>query len=94
MISFRQKFTECCGTREFPRGPPPLIAPFWHDVSTENGGNIFYRQTSDPLLLSSFQRFVTKIYSHPFNPHSIFVVTWDRVAPFSNFIPVCVTIGH
>ena len=81
MISFQQNFTQCCEPRDFPRGPPPLIAPFWHDVSTINGGNIFYRQTSDSELLLNF-RFYASVFSVTFNPNSILVVTWDQVAPF------------
>ena len=82
MISFQQSHTVCCEPRDFPRGPPPLIAPFWHDVDTISGGNIFYRQTSDPQLLLEF-RLAARIHSFTFNPDSIFVVTWDRVAPFT-----------
>lgn len=83
MISFQQSFTQCCEPRDFPRGPPPLIVPFWHDASTINGGNIFYRQTSDPQLLSKFHLYA-RMYSVTFNPASILVVTWDRVAPFTD----------
>ena len=83
MISFEQNFTLCCEPRDFPRGPPPLIAPFWHDATTINGGNIFYRQTFDSKLLITFQ-FYTTMYSSTFNPDSILVVTWDEVAPFND----------
>lgn len=89
MISFQQSFTECCEPRDFPRGPPPLIAPFWHDVSTSNGGNIFYRQTADSQLLWMFQ-LAARMHSLTFNPNSIFIVTWDRVAPFSDTNEVCI----
>ncbi|RMX59978.1 hypothetical protein pdam_00001136 [Pocillopora damicornis] len=28
-----------------------LVAPFWADVNTRNGGEVFYRETTDPNQL-------------------------------------------
>lgn len=82
VISFRYPFTTCCGSRAFPRDSP-LIAPFWHDVNTANGGEIYYRQTSDPELLTFFLGVFPD-----FQPTLLFIATWNRVAPsaFPNLV--------
>lgn len=58
-----------------------MIAPFWGDVDTRNGGTISYRQTTDPVLL---QRATTDVHraclSLQFRATWIFIATWDRVA--------------
>lgn len=65
----------------------PMIAPFWGDVDTRNGGTISYRQTTDNLLLlrayGDIQRqgcLHLAARSHLFFPTWIFIATWDRVA--------------
>ncbi|XP_048450359.1 sushi, nidogen and EGF-like domain-containing protein 1, partial [Rhincodon typus] len=59
----------------------PFIAPFWGDVDTRNGGEIYYRQSSEPRLL---QRASADINRHApslqFQAQWVFVATWDRVA--------------
>ena len=65
-----------------------LIAPFWADVdiSTPQSGNVFYRETSDPQLLSRAgsdilrdPRLFPEVDFSTFLPTSIFVATWDHV---------------
>lgn len=53
-----------------------LIAPFWHDVNTLNGGEIYYRQETDQELLEIFD-----LLAHDFQPTLLFIATWDHVAP-------------
>ena len=59
----------------------PLIAPFWHDVNTVNGGEIYYRQETDSELLASFD-----LLAQDFRPKLLFIATWDRVAPAASTI--------
>ena len=59
-----------------------LIAPFWGDVNTNYGGNILYRQSTDPVLLQRATDDVRRAFlgHQRFFATWIFVVTWDRVA--------------
>ena len=63
---------------------PPLIAPFWDDVNVVVSGTIFYRQDYDPSLAERLRREISAEYPEAelFHPSLVFVVTWDRVAPF------------
>jgi len=59
-----------------------IIAPFWSDVNTNNGGNISYRQTTDAVLLQRATDDVHRAFldHQSFLATWIFIVTWDRVA--------------
>ncbi len=64
----------------------PLVAPFWHDASTIFGGKIYYRETSDPVLLQQFNKEVKNVTDiDSFVPTALFIATWLRVPPFSSF---------
>ena len=69
-----------------------LIAPFWADVDVRlsRAGNVFYRETSDPELLSRARsdimrdpRLFPEVDFSTFLPTSIFVTTWDHVGYYS-----------
>ena len=83
-LSFGSSYTST-GPQTFPTFSPPLIAPFFHDIDIRNGGTIYYRQTSDPMDIISV---ITTLQILPnlliFTPTSLFIATWDRVAPFSS----------
>ena len=92
VLSFVQRFTSCCPPRDFPRGPPPLIAPFWHDFNPSNGGTISYRLTNDPQLLQLVHDNIQNFLSvDDFFPTILFITTWDRVAPFGD-TGVCIRV--
>ena len=59
-----------------------IIAPFWADVNTNNGGTISYRQTTDSVLLQRATDDVRRAFlDHTeFRATWIFTATWDRVA--------------
>jgi len=59
-----------------------IIAPFWSDVDTNNGGTISYRQTTDAVLLQRATDDVRGAFldHQRFLATWIFIVTWDRVA--------------
>ncbi len=68
----------------FPYLGIPLVAPFWHDVNTEFGGRIYYRQTSNPLLVQQFTSEVKDVtHFDCFAPTALFIATWLRVPPYS-----------
>ena len=62
---------------------PPIIAPFWDDTDITNGGTIYYRQDSDPVLAVLVQQTIASDYPEAvsFQPSLVFVATWDRVEP-------------
>ena len=59
-----------------------IIAPFWADVNTRNGGTISYRQTTDPVLLQRATDDVRRAFldHQRFLATWIFIATWERVA--------------
>ena len=59
-----------------------IIAPFWADVNTNNGGTISYRQTTDSELLQRATDDVRGAFldHQRFRATWIFIATWDRVA--------------
>ena len=59
-----------------------IIAPFWADVNTNNGGTISYRQTTDSVLLQRATDDVRQSFldHQRFLATWMFIATWDRVA--------------
>ena len=79
------------GIRSFTPTPFPItgvigVAPFWNDIDTTKGGDIFYRTVSDSKTLnqigsdvrSSFNAFTN------FRPSWALIVTWFQVAQYSH----------
>ena len=91
VLSFVQGFTVCCPPRDFPRGPPPLIAPFWHDFNPRNGGTISYRMTDDFQLRQLVHVSIQNFVMDDFFPTILVVATWDHVAPFGG-TGVCILL--
>ena len=62
-------------------GTNKIIAPYWGDVDTSGTGQIFYRQTTDPILLYRTSSQIQVAY--PFSPNvtitNLFIATWDAV---------------
>ena len=61
-----------------------MVAPFWADVDTRNGGEVFYRETTDPGLLQQATDDVTATYvdHRNFKAKWLLVATWYEVAFF------------
>ena len=59
-----------------------LVAPFWADVDTRNGGEVFYRETTDSNLLQQATNDVTTTYvdHRKFQATWLLVATWYEVA--------------
>ncbi len=69
----------------FPYSGVPLVAPFWHDdvFNTQLGGRIYYRETSNPLLVQQFNSEVKNITGiDSFASTALFIATWLRVTPY------------
>jgi WD40 repeat protein len=60
----------------------PLIAPFWTDINTNTGGQIFYRESSSSSDLSQAKSDIAKAYFGAFNPTRLYIATWDQVAAY------------
>uniref|UniRef100_UPI00398E4BCD alpha-tectorin-like n=1 Tax=Pristiophorus japonicus TaxID=55135 RepID=UPI00398E4BCD len=62
-----------------------FIAPFWADVDNNRGGEVYYRETRDAVLL---QRATADVNRYTpglkFQARWIFVATWDRVGYFGS----------
>uniref|UniRef100_A0A8C4XK26 NIDO domain-containing protein n=1 Tax=Falco tinnunculus TaxID=100819 RepID=A0A8C4XK26_FALTI len=66
-------------------GHRPFVAPYWADVDTRLGGDVFYRQSQEPELLARLARDLTPAVtsSEPTpKPTWAFVATWYRVSFF------------
>ncbi|XP_078360280.1 dendrite extension defective protein 1-like [Oculina patagonica] len=82
-----------------------MVAPFWADVDTRNGGDVFYRETTDPNLLQQATDDLKNNFflDHTFKATWLFIATWYEV-PFygasgeytskrNNFQAVLITNG-
>ena len=59
-----------------------LIAAYWGDVDTTNGGDILYRQSNDPGLLLQASTEIRSVFPQQgmFNATWMFITTWENVA--------------
>jgi hypothetical protein len=78
----------------------PLIAPFWTDINTLTGGQIYYRESSSSTDLTQAKSDIVKVYFSTFNPTRLYITTWYQVAAyggtsttFNTFQLVIVTNG-
>ncbi|XP_043926270.1 sushi, nidogen and EGF-like domain-containing protein 1 [Protopterus annectens] len=69
-----------------------VVAAFWADVDNRRAGEVYYRESKDPIIL---QRATEDIHSYfkefsTFIAHWVFIATWYRVTFFggSSFSPV------
>ncbi|XP_065916878.1 uncharacterized protein [Dysidea avara] len=62
-------------------GTYKIIAPYWADVDTRGTGNIYYRQTTDPILLARATSEIRAAYpmSQNLTITNMFIATWDSV---------------
>ncbi|XP_068098424.1 uncharacterized protein [Hyperolius riggenbachi] len=63
----------------------PFLALFWSDINNQVAGDIFYRQTTDPDLLSLVTSDIHAYFHNvTFTAHWAFVATWHRVAYYGS----------
>jgi nidogen (entactin) len=60
----------------------PLIAPFWTDLTTLNGGKIFYRESTNINDLKQAKILTTSAGFTSFDPTRVFIITWDKVPAY------------
>ncbi|XP_032532169.1 sushi, nidogen and EGF-like domain-containing protein 1 [Chiroxiphia lanceolata] len=77
--------------REYTPDPFPLVdgrsfvAPYWADVDNVLGGDIFYRQTTNAVLLGDISRDINQYFPETlFTATWAFVATWDHVAYYGS----------
>ena len=89
ILSFDEQFSEYASQLfplYFESRSVPIIAPFWTDINIEDGGSIYYRQTTEADLIRRAQNLTRRGFpqtAQDFTPTHLFIATWDRVAPFS-----------
>lgn len=63
-----------------------VIAPFWDDVNTNNGGTISYEiHTGDSDSLEYVSSYIRNRTGSNFEGYWMMVILWDQVPPFSFF---------
>ena len=92
MLNFRLA-TSVFGPKPLSVSSNPLIAPFFHDINTVRGGDIYYRLSNNVSTLTDVKNYLASLYSmddpnNPiawnFSPSSVFICTWDQVASFES----------
>ena len=63
----------------------PLMSVFWSDVDTssEDGGVVWYRQTTGAVLHQKALADIQKAYPAVFSINYLFIATWDHVHSIS-----------
>ncbi|XP_076091897.1 protein mesh-like [Mytilus galloprovincialis] len=61
-----------------------LIAPYWADTDTREGGDVWYRESTNLTLLGKASKEIHDNFPEQFNFHAswMFIATWDNVAFF------------
>ena len=80
-ISFISPKIKSSSPKEYPISTP-IISPFWSDIDTEVGGQIYYRESSSSSDLNQAEREIAKGYSTSFSPSRLYIITWDQVAAY------------
>ena len=65
-----------------------FIAPYWADTDLRAAGQVYYRQTKDPVLLARATDEIQRTYRLSQNVivTNLVVVTWDAVGYFNSNI--------
>ncbi|XP_066454549.1 sushi, nidogen and EGF-like domain-containing protein 1 isoform X1 [Eleutherodactylus coqui] len=84
-------------------GDRRVVAAFWADVDNRKGGDVFYRETEDPRILSLANQDIQTYFPElsDFSATWIFIATWYRVtfyggdanSPINTFQIVLITDG-
>ena len=59
-----------------------LIAPYWADIDTRNGGDIWYRESTNRILLQQMSQKIRALFPEEskFQASWLFIATWDNVS--------------
>jgi len=63
-----------------------FVAPFWADVDTTSAGDVWYRQTTDQILLDRANTQIQNAFplQPQFTATDLFIATWDHVGYFDS----------
>lgn len=76
--------------KSFPiNGSHKMIAPFWTDIDTRNGGYLWYRTTTDFSILQQGTNNIRNVFPNflIFYANWVMVVTWEDVAEIGCSVP-------
>ena len=82
VISFARNFAHSYRTpRSLPLHGTAFIAPYWADVDTTEAGEIFYRESYDPSLLTRASKEIQMALSlnGSIEIKHLLIVTWNAV---------------
>ena len=60
----------------------PIIAPFYADIDTRKGGQVYWRASKQAEDIARAANLVSKYYQGQFQPKEVVVITWDQVGYF------------
>ena len=62
-----------------------FIAPYWADTDIRGTGQVYYRQTKDPVLLTRATNEIQRAFTlyQNLNVTNLFIVTWDAVGYYN-----------
>ena len=67
-----------------PLNETDFIAPYWCAIDTRGTGQVYYRQTNDPILLARATNDIQSVsLSENVVITNLFIVTWNAVGYFS-----------
>jgi len=69
---------------QFPLQSVIGVSPYWTDINTLTGGDVFYREVLDPNLLSQFATEIRRAFPslYNFRPTWAYMSTWYQVAAY------------
>ena len=76
--------------KSLPSSVTRFITPYWADVDLTGTGQVYYRQTRDPVLLARATDEIRTAFplpypfSHYLTATNLFIVTWDAVGYYFN----------
>jgi len=86
-------------TDTFPLGDKKyLVAPYWVNIDTSVSGNVWYRQSTTPDLLTRAASDVQQTFPYlsQFIPTHLFIATWDNVGANNGVatqVSVCIMLS-
>jgi alpha-tectorin len=83
LISFLSPISKTYALKNYIPISTPLISPFWSDINTLEGGQIYYRESSCSCDLNLAKTDISNVYSYSFNPSRVYIITWDQVAAYN-----------
>ena len=85
MIGLNRPYTPY-GPRSLPIERSTFIAPYWADADLRGTGEVYYRQTRNPVLLTRATNEIQRAFSMSQDAivTSLFIVTWEAVGYFNH----------